>query len=502
MTHVSQRNRLRKIFISLAMYAGLVLPNVGHAALLNLAQIPLATATTTIVLPNILFTLDDSGSMAWDYMPDWVGDSYARSGNANLYRNSAFNVVYYNPAVTYTKPVLFNATNGLDTTTYPDITANWDNVKYDAYGVRSYNSNLSGAPIQLCPDGSTPSGSAPNGACDLTGGRANYFVFVPGEYCTLANLKICITANAPSAAYPYPAPVRWCNNAALLDTGGTKLCQAIRIGAYTFKRHPGAQGASSLLTVTGGNSASAIVDSIQVNGLEILSAATVSDTSDGGVATKIRNNINACITASAGNCTTTGYTASVVGAVVTVTAPGGIKYTPVVHIASGTKAIAATAFSGGLPGQTIYTEITPYVQPGNTVVATYPYPGTTARHKNRSDCGAATDPCTYAQEMTNYANWFTYYHIRHDMIKSGVSRAFRKIDNKYRVGFNMINYPYASDASPSFLHIDTFELAHKNSWYKKLFAANLNGSTPLQGALGKMGRLFANRIPNQVDPIQ
>jgi type IV pilus assembly protein PilY1 len=164
----------------------------------------------------------------------------------------------------------------------------------------------------------------------------------------------------------------------------------------------------------------------------------------------------------------------------------------VVTKASGSKTITPTAFSGGIPGTTIYTEI-------DLAITSYPYPGTLVKHPNRTDCALAT--CSYNEEMTNYANWFTFYHTRMSMMKSGVSRAFKLIDNKYRVGFNVINYTGATDGS-DFLHIDKFELAHKNSWYSKLFAADLGGGTPLQNSLGKVGRLFAKKVSGQLDPMQ
>ncbi|MFK2876816.1 pilus assembly protein [Rhodanobacter hydrolyticus] len=51
--------------------------------------------------PNIVLMLDDSGSMAWDYMPDW---SYLSSTSNDAVRNASINGAYYNPEVTYTPP--------------------------------------------------------------------------------------------------------------------------------------------------------------------------------------------------------------------------------------------------------------------------------------------------------------------------------------------------------------------------------------------------------------
>lgn len=46
----------------------------------DLATAPLFTSTTSVVKPNVMFTLDDSGSMSWDYMPD---DADFGTGSSN-----------------------------------------------------------------------------------------------------------------------------------------------------------------------------------------------------------------------------------------------------------------------------------------------------------------------------------------------------------------------------------------------------------------------------------
>ncbi|MBY0445124.1 MAG: hypothetical protein K2Q15_07950, partial [Burkholderiales bacterium] len=81
------------------------------------ADKPLSTLTTGDVKPNIMFTIDDSESMAWTHMPDSVGgygtltedypDLLAKVG----YRASQCNGVYYNPAITYQAPKNANGTS-------------------------------------------------------------------------------------------------------------------------------------------------------------------------------------------------------------------------------------------------------------------------------------------------------------------------------------------------------------------------------------------------------
>ena len=87
-------------------------------------------------------------------------------------------------------------------------------------------------------------------------------------------------------------------------------------------------------------------------------------------------------------------------------------------------------------------------------------------------------------------------------MKSGVSRSFKTIDNRFRVGFNSISYTGSSDTNDKFLHIDRFETSHKYNWYVKLFKGTPTSATPLRGALSKVGKIFAKKLSGAADPIQ
>ncbi|MCR4331852.1 MAG: hypothetical protein NUV34_03985, partial [Sulfuricaulis sp.] len=181
----------RSRLLAVALAASLVSPLQALAGSVALATAPLATSSTSTVKPNVMFILDDSGSMSWDYLPDWASDKNPLTSTnytsiPELFRNNGFNGVAYNPAITYTPPVLYKADGTLDTTTYPDIPSPWTAVKYDAYGIQSYN-KVPVTSYQRCPDGNYPSGGAPNGACNLVG-SASFYTFVPGEYCSTDNL--------------------------------------------------------------------------------------------------------------------------------------------------------------------------------------------------------------------------------------------------------------------------------------------------------------------------
>ncbi len=443
------------------------------AATTSLSNTPLSSASSVSIKPNILFMLDDSGSMDWDFLPDWAG----ATTQVSQLRNPSFNGIAYNPNLVYQLPKYFSSTNTADTTTYPSQTSaatnNWTAVKNDGYGVQS------------------------TGTSNLTG-VALYYTTVPGEYCSDKAMRNCIAASAPSAPYTLPARLRWCQDAAsaAAATPAVGKCQATQVEPtgsntpYNYPRMPAPR--TSALTASG--SGSTAISSIKVDGKEILSAATAASAAPDVLGDYVVNAINACTYARTGNCETEGYSASIEGAQLIIVAPGVTSSMPVVT-KSGAMSIAATAFarpSGNLaPGENLLTVINP------NVIAY-------ANTSGRSNCVGST-VCTYAEEMTNYANWWAYYRTRMQTMKTAASLSFAPIGNTYRIGYASINNNTGSD----FQNIDVFENTQKKNWYDKLFAAVPNHNTPLRASLAKAGRLYAGRLNgstfnnvNVVDPMQ
>ncbi len=408
----------------------------AHAASTDLANSPLVTSASSSVRPNLMFVLDDSGSMGWDFLPDW-----ANTSDDTLFRNNTYNGVAYNPAVTYSPPVYYNSDGTVNTTAYKSMTAgntsNWTSVKNDGYGVQSgSNSNLVG--------------------------NAFFYTFVAGEYCDKPNLKTCVTQAAPSNAYPYPATLRWCTTSALTS------CQAVRVDSgsttYTFARYP---IASTTIVVSGSSSTS--VTGITVNGVQILSSGTGSTTSSSTLASSIASNVGLA-----------GFSATRSGSTVTITGPTtAIGNTPVIT-KSGTMTLTPAAFASAVPGSNLFTNIVS----GNN---SYPYPGAVAKATTRSDCTGTT--CTYAEAMTNYANWWAYYHTRMQMMKTSASLAFQSVGSNYRVGYATLN----NNQGNAFINLGTFDNTQKLAWYNKFFAAVPNNSTPLRATLSEIGRIYAGK---------
>lgn len=93
-----------------------------------------------------------------------------------------------------------------------------------------------------------------------------------------------------------------------------------------------------------------------------------------------------------------------------------------------------------------------------------------------------TDPFTgdsgsrnYAQEMTNYANWYAYYRTRVLTAKTTTAIAFANVDKTYRAGLHTMNLrvPAASPTTADWLDIADFTPANRLTWYNKLFSISI-----------------------------
>lgn len=103
----------------LALAAALACGTIGggaQAALIDVSNVPLNAALSQ-VKPNIMFILDDSGSMGYSYMPDEAGvyDGNGVLGDNYGYRSAHCNGLAFNPTLPYTPPVR------ADGSSYPDV---------------------------------------------------------------------------------------------------------------------------------------------------------------------------------------------------------------------------------------------------------------------------------------------------------------------------------------------------------------------------------------------
>lgn len=108
-----------------------------------------------------------------------------------------------------------------------------------------------------------------------------------------------------------------------------------------------------------------------------------------------------------------------------------------------------------------------------------------------------------SEALTNYANWYSYYRKRAFLMKAGVGEAFAALEpDKFRIGLFFINSVQSGAGyTNNDLAINTFSGAHRDTWFSRLYGARKDGSTPLRGALSRMGQMYAGKISGW-DPVQ
>jgi type IV pilus assembly protein PilY1 len=321
----------------------------------------------------------------------------------------------------------------------------------------------------------------------------------------------------------------------------------------------GTVGATSGITVNNGSSSTQYVEGVLVDhptlGSINIMSPTCSGTYGSGVSTVTGGTYGNQLRASSGtnsgsertalaagiaDCinqatATTGFSATSSSNNVTVRAPTSLgsgmnnRTISVVKNGGGSGAFSVSSFTGGqssgvtattsgsTAGGTDLTNATIPVHVGvgqfarvDIVSSNDAYP----KASTRIDCAGAT--CTYAEEMTNFANWYAYYRTRLQMMKSAAGRAFVPMDDTYRVGFITIK-PFSDPSLSSgsvvaarYLRIAQFDPTQKSAWYTKFYQQTPGGGTPLREALSRVGQLYAGKIntgltsgiPAADDPVE
>lgn len=123
--------------------------------------------------------------------------------------------------------------------------------------------------------------------------------------------------------------------------------------------------------------------------------------------------------------------------------------------------------------------------------AYFPFP----KPSGRTDCTGAT--CSYAEELQNFANWFTYYRRREFVAKASLSNVVNDVVGALegiKVGYTTINADAPLDAGIYSSGVPIINVA-KNSAsdiLDKIFKTKAGaGRTPLLTALDRSGRYFA-----------
>lgn len=105
---ITKRFNHAKAFASLLTFS-LLFSGIqsAQATLLNISQKPLVLSDS--VAPNVILTLDDSGSMRFGFVPDLIGQETQGHRNSRRAKSATFNAIYYDPAITYQLPLKINS---------------------------------------------------------------------------------------------------------------------------------------------------------------------------------------------------------------------------------------------------------------------------------------------------------------------------------------------------------------------------------------------------------
>jgi type IV pilus assembly protein PilY1 len=116
--------------------------------------------------------------------------------------------------------------------------------------------------------------------------------------------------------------------------------------------------------------------------------------------------------------------------------------------------------------------------------------------ESRSDCTGGT--CTYAQEIQNFANWYTYYRSRILAARAGIGKAFAQQGEDVRVGFGAINYTTTGIDGVStgtvVRGVRKFTAGtNRQNFFSDLYTRNIPASgTPLRRALNRVGQYYSS----------
>lgn len=434
-------------------------------ATITLPNDPLTTGSR--VPPNVLFILDDSGSMAFDYMPDPLPSTTTVDVARYAYTK---NTLSYNPAITYQPWVKADGTRMTGGTSYNAVYGSFNlargpTVDLGSNDCRYYNYNSSSASDTANSESLNSSGYGFRRVC---GGVQTYYV--PKD-----------TSNA-SATY--------------LGDGRNYYRYQILANGSDIKRgeYGTVVNVSSTVKVGGDNTKTGTLNNS--NGVTYNLDTVAADR-------ELVVNINS--TSGASNNRPMVYTLTAPNGVVVCT--GSVNYNQtetctVDPTVSGTYKITVQRSSNNNTSFSLTAKAGRNNSCDNSSNGTNSWINCVSALPNTSR--------TLAQELTNYATWFSYSRTRMKAAKSGAGLAFGGLGQNVRVGYRTIharngadttgNWPRQAKPIPVnnnnglFFDPDGPDGANNNRsrWYSRLYDSSANSGTPLHDALHAAGQYFSS----------
>jgi type IV pilus assembly protein PilY1 len=415
------------------------------AADIQIPDDPLTTGSR--VAPNVLFILDDSGSMAFDYMPDNLSNDWRRQSYVH-------NAVYYNPALTYQPWVRSDGERMSGGTSYSAAYGSFNLVGGNTIDLgsssscRRFNYNTNATSDELS-----------SGGTNVCGGVQTYYV--PKTELTGA------ARNVEANYYRYQI-MEGANGAVVRSERGSAVVSNSDLGPWTgLSGNNGMQNQTSFdvpagatrLTVTSAGGSFANLGGFGSGADLYVRAGANPTTSNNDCAATGNGNNHTCTI----NSPQAGQWRFALNSPTSLGSYSNVTVT--VRIESSNRC------DGGTGTGTTWINCTEVTPTGRTV----------------------------EQEKSNYATWFSYHRTRMKAAKAGASEAFVTIDGKVRVGFRTIwgrsgttfNIPVNDGNDGRFVDsTGTVTTTSRSTWYSRLHNVIGYNGTPLHDALDAAGTYF------------
>ncbi len=124
------------------------------------------------------------------------------------------------------------------------------------------------------------------------------------------------------------------------------------------------------------------------------------------------------------------------------------------------------------------------IDDGHTLIEIRPATATYAGGPARLDCAVPTS-CTYAEELQNFANWFSYYRRRELVAKAAYGQVIADASNA-RMGIVTLHNNGSVNTSIESMNADP-RTGEKKTLLDALYTMQADGGTPLRSALNEAG---------------
>ncbi|WP_281167550.1 pilus assembly protein, partial [Luteimonas mephitis] len=420
---------------------------------------PLTTAAR--VAPNILFILDDSGSMAFETMPSaQVGTICRRNSSNNCISGTNItdttyvgNTLYYNPAVIYQPWMQANGNRMTGGTSYSAAYGSFNLVGGTTINLGSSNS------CHTFNRNTNATVDEPSSGTNVCGGEQVFYV--PRDPSNTGNSYLRDASNY----YRYR-----------IASGGSRIERASWGGVVETTQNVAVTPNAG--SVRGNGSNTHVVSAVPVNArLEISIRST-------------QRSVLYVVKAPGGDNVCNGQVNEGNTQACTINSTSAGSYQVITSRWNNTNSDASYSLSAS------------YFSTNRC--------GTGSGANDWVDCTATLPTTTrdLGAELSNFATWFSYHRTRMKAAKAGASDAFNPLDSKVRVGFRTIwergashDKPIPVDDGNDGRFVDNpndpntvgdESTTTRSTWYRRLQSAIGYNGTPLHGALDKAGQYFSD----------